>query len=139
MIDIVKLPDDLNIDKRILNKMLEVYGTCPYCLNSALIERGYSEDWDLKYDSFGNKKKHVSYESSYICEKPLSKTGLFKKTYDWRKIMFHCYNCGMSWGSPEYPVLGDDKAANKAIFNAWKEGKNMEVNTLLIGVLDKDK
>lgn len=63
MIDIVKLPDDLNIDKRILNKMLEVYGTCPYCLNSALIERGYSEDWDLKYDSFGNKKKHVSYEA----------------------------------------------------------------------------
>lgn len=137
MIDIVKLPDDLNIDKRILNKMLEVYGTCPYCLNSDLIERGYNEDWDFKYYTFGIKK-HVSYKSSYVREKPLSKTGLFKKTYDWRKIMFHCYNCGMTWNSPEYPVLGDDKAANKAIFNAWKDGKNMEVNTLLIGVIDKE-
>jgi hypothetical protein len=44
----------------------------------------------------------------------------------------------MTWNSPEYPVLGSDKEANKAIFNAWKDGKNMEVNTLLIGVIDKD-
>ena len=55
MIDIVKLPDALNIDKRILDKMLEVYGTCPYCLNSALMS-GYHKDWDSKYDVLGKKR-----------------------------------------------------------------------------------
>ena len=138
MIDIVKLPDDLNIDKRILNKMLEVYGTCPYCLNSMLIEKRGSDDWFSERDAFGNKKKHVSYKSEFSDIKPLSKTGLFRKTYHWRMLKFHCFRCGMTWNSPEYPVLGDDKAANKAIFNAWKDGKNMEVNTLLIGVIDKE-
>lgn len=138
MIDIVKLPDDLNIDKRILNKMLEVYGTCPYCLNSTLIEKRGNDDWFSDRDMFGSKKKHVSYDIEFSDTKPLSKKGLFRKTYRWEILKFHCFRCGMTWNSPEYPVLGSDKEANKAIFNAWKDGKNMEVNTLLIGVLDKD-
>ena len=122
MIDIVKLPDDLNIDKRILNKMLEVYGTCPYCLNNMMIEKCALDDWFSERDAFGDKKKHVSYESVFHETKSLSKTGLFRKTYRWEILKFHCFKCGMTWNSPEYPVLGDYIEANKAIFNAWKDG-----------------
>ena len=52
-------------------------------------------------------------------------------------MKFNCHKCGMIWASPSYPIVGDDVAANNAIFHAWQEGKNMEVNTLLLTVIDK--
>ena len=116
MINIIRLPKEINIDKRIYNKMLEVYGTCPYC----------------------NKNTSRTYEVWASGIRPIGKNGLFKKKeYEWRKIRFHCCKCDMIWESPSYPVVGNDVDANNAIFHAWQEGKNMEVNTLLLTVINE--
>lgn len=129
MINVIKLPEELDIDKRIFNKMLEVYGTCPYCNNNVLRMDGYP--YDRAYF------ESVIYEEKDDGVKSIGKTGLFKKEYKWKKIRFHCYKCNMIWDSPSYPIVGNDVDANNAIFHAWQKGKNMEVNTLLLTVIDK--
>lgn len=130
MINVVRLPKKLNIDNRIWDKMLEVYGICPYCNNNAL--RADSYPYDHTYF------ESVIYEEKDDGIRPIGKTGLFKKKeYKWKKIRFHCYKCDMVWDSPSYPIVGNDVDANNAIFHAWQEGKNMEVNTLLLTVIDK--
>ena len=131
MINVVRLPKELNIDKRIWNKMLEVYGTCPYCSNENLREEN-PYNWDPDYS------KAVTFEEKDAGIRPIGKTGLFKKKeYKWKKIRFHCRKCDMVWDSPSYPIVGNDVDANNAIFHAWQRGKNMEVNTLLLTVIDK--
>lgn len=131
MINVIKLPKELDIDKRIWNKMLEVYGTCPYCSNNTLREESYHA-YDREYFN------SVVFEEKDAGVRPIGKTGLFKKKeYKWKKIRFHCYKCGMIWDSPSYPIVGNDVDANNAIFHAWQRGKNMEVNTLLLTVIDK--
>lgn len=114
MIDVIKLPNDLSIDNRIKNKIREVYGTCPYCGEDRRVSS--SEEQVTDYDS----------------PKKIGGSGLFKKKYHWYKREFECRECGMVWRSPEYPRLGDDTDANNAIFHAWQNGKNMEINTLLL-------
>lgn len=131
MINVINLPKELNIDNRIWNKMLEVYGTCPYCNNNILREEVY-HTYDAGY------YESVVYETKDVGIRPIGKTGLFKKKeYKWEKIRFHCRKCDMIWDSPSYPIVGNDVNANNAIFRAWQEGKNMEVNTLLLTVIDK--
>lgn len=133
MINVVRLPKELDIDKRIWHKMLEVYGTCPYCANEDVREEAsYHWTYDRDYNS------SVTYEEKNDGERSIGKTGLFKKKeYKWKKIRFHCRRCDMVWDSPSYPIVGNDTDANNAIFHAWQRGKNMEVNTLLLTVIDK--
>lgn len=129
MIKVLNLPEDLNIDKRIEKKMLEVYGTCPYCNNNNLFE-GDPDDSSSFYS------KYVVYRIYSAGFGPINKkTFIYKKKYEHKKMIFHCNKCGMKWESPEYPILGNDTDANTAIFHAWQEGKNMEVNTLLLSVM----
>ena len=56
MINVVRLPKELDIDKRIWIKMLEVYGTCPYCANEDVREEVYHFTYDPDYE------KSVTYE-----------------------------------------------------------------------------
>lgn len=131
MINVIKLPEKLNIDNRIWNKMLEVYGTCPYCNNNTL-RKEVLHAYDSEYF------ESVIYEEKNDGTRPIGKKGLFKnKEYKWKRIRFHCRKCDMIWDSPSYPIVGNDVAANNAIFHAWQEGRNMEVNTLLLTVIDK--
>lgn len=134
MIKILNLPEDLNIDKRIEKKMLEVYGICPYCNNNHLLE-GDPDDSSSHFYS-----KYVVYHIYSAGYGPIDKkTFIFKKKYEHKKMIFHCNKCGMKWESPKYPILGNDTDANTAIFHAWQEGKNMEINTLLLTTLKENE
>lgn len=131
MINVVRLPEELDIDKRIWNKMLEVYGTCPYCANENISQKN-------SYSLYPDYSKSVTFEEKNAGIRAIGKTGLFKKKeYQWKRIRFHCRKCDMVWDSPSYPIVGNDVDANNAIFHAWQRGKNMEVNTLLLTVIDK--
>jgi len=130
MIKVLNLPEDLDIDKRIEKKMLEVYGTCPYCNNNYL----YESDPDDRSSHFYSK--YVVYHVYSAGFDPIDKkTFIYKKKYEHKKMIFRCNRCKMKWESPKYPILGNDTDANTAIFHAWQEGKNMEVNTLLLSVM----
>lgn len=126
MIDVIKLPNELDITYRIKRKMLDVYGTCPYCLNEEL------RDYETRYG--------VSYESIKCGIKPIRKGLLKRKECKWERYVFTCHNCGMVWGSPEFPILENDIKLNTAIFNSWKNRQmDMEVKTLLLGVINCDE
>lgn len=114
MIDVVKLPDALDMSKIIRKKMTEVYGTCPYCEESLRVNKNREDTGTVK---------------------SIKGSGIFRKKYEWERLKFECRNCGMEWMSPEYPIVSNDTDANNAIFHAWQNGKNMEVNTLLLGCL----
>lgn len=131
MINVLRLPGKLNIDDHMGEKILEVYGTCPYCQSDNLYS--YSSIFN-PYSKIGT----VSYQEIKEGKlRPIGGKGLFKKVYNWKHIKFNCHKCGMIWTSPSYPVVGDDIDANNAIFHAWQEGKNMEVNTLLLTVINE--
>ena len=130
MIEIVKLPDDIDIESRIRRKMLDVYGTCPYCRNSELL-------YEYKYDKESKEDNYVLYLDVYCETKPINK-GLFRKRYEWEKYMFSCHRCGMKWNSPEFPVITCDAELNKVVFDAWRNGEDTEVKTLLLGVVKND-
>ena len=141
MIKVLNLPENLNIDKRIEKKMLEVYGTCPYCNNPIREENAnyncFSYSHGYRKDSLGRTLneivdyKTIDAGADYIG----GESKLFNHLYNWRKIAFTCNKCGMKWEGPKYPLVGGDADANTAIFNAWQEGKDMEVNTLLLSVM----
>ena len=132
MIKVLNLPEALDIDKRIEKKMLEVYGTCPYCNNDDLFE-GDPDDNNFSSYLF---KDSVIYHAYSVGFGPIDKkTFIYKKKYEYKKMIFRCNRCKMKWESPKYPILGNDTDANTAIFHAWQEGKNMEVNTLLLSVM----
>lgn len=131
MINVLRLPGKLNIDDHMHEKILEVYGTCPYCQSSNLYpysSTSYSRIGTVSYQEIKEDKL-----------RPIGGKGLFKRVYNWRHIKFNCHKCGMIWASPSYPVVGDDVDANNAIFHTWQEGKNMEVNTLLLTVINEEK
>lgn len=130
MITIDRLPNDLNVDSRIEDKIIDVYGTCPYCNHT------YKE---IKKDSY--TLKYVEYKRSDIVRMgSLSKNGLFKEKYPWHVMKFKCYGCGMEWSSPEYPRgLCESKKIKDTIFNSWQNGINTGMNTLLLTVLNGDK
>lgn len=131
MIKVLNLPKDLDIDKKIEKKMLEVYGTCPYCNNNYLCE-GDPDDISFHYLYPKNVVYHVYSVGFYPIDK---KTFIYKRKYEHKKMIFHCNKCGMKWESPKYPILGGDTDVNTAIFHAWQDKKNMEVNTLLLSVI----
>lgn len=129
MINVLRLPGKLNIDDHMHEKILEVYGTCSYCQSSNLYPYSSSP-----YARVGT----VSYQEIKEDKlRPIGGRGLFKRVYNWKHIKFNCHKCGMIWASPSYPVVGDDIDANNAIFHAWQEGRNMEINTLLLTVIDE--
>lgn len=138
MIRVTRLPNDMNIDKRINKKMLEVYGTCPYCNNPI------KEDINYYNYSFCNMKDSLNRSFEEVVDYEIKDAGadyivgkskIFNHLYNWQKIAFTCNKCGMKWESPKYPLVGDDADANTAIFHAWQNGKDMEVNTLLLSVM----
>lgn len=143
MIKVTRLPNDMNIDNRIRKKMLEVYGTCPYC-NNTLREEDVNYDYYYNHPPYGYQKDSlgrtwkevVDYEIKDAGEAYIGgKSKLFNHLYKWKKIIFTCEKCGMEWEAPKYPLVGDDADANTAIFHAWEQGKDMEVNTLLLSVM----
>lgn len=129
MIEVVKLPDALNVDERFKEKVLGVYGTCPYCGEDRLHHLEY---YDFRLKRYGTGVSHWVVETD---AKPIKGNSLFHKKYKWQRMKFHCAACGMEWLSPEYPVVGNDVDANNLIFHAWQSGQNMEINTLLLGVI----
>lgn len=145
MIKVLKLPNDMNIDNRIKKKMLEVYGTCPYC-NNPIKENNVNYDcFDYGY---GYRKDSLGRTLNEIVDYKIEDAGLdyididrkskfFNRQYNWQKMVFTCMKCGMKWEAPKYPLVGDDSDANTAIFHAWEQGKNMEVNTILLSCMNK--
>lgn len=140
MIRVTRLPNDMNIDNRIKKKMLEVYGTCPYC-NNTLREENIIYDYiygeGYRKDSLGRTLNEVvDYKIEDVGADYISgKSNIFNHLYNWQKIAFTCHKCGMKWEAPKYPIVGGDADANTAIFHAWQDGKDMEVNTLLLSVM----
>lgn len=111
--------------------MLEVYATCPYCLNDKL------SSVDRVIECYCDKE--VTYKIINYGTKPIDK-GLFKKEYKWKRYKFWCHKCGMQWVSPEFPIIENDIKLNNAIFRSWKNSRiDAEVQTLLLGVIDNDK
>lgn len=141
MIKVLKLPNDMDIDNRIEKKMLEVYGTCPYCNNPIREENVdyncFSYSYGYRKDSLGRTLNEVvDYEIKDVGADYIDgKSKLFNHLYNWQKIVFTCNKCGMKWEGPKYPLVGNDADANTAIFHAWQDGKDMEVNTLLLSVM----
>ena len=130
-IKIKKLPDDLNIDNRIDFKMIETYSGCPYC---GTVPYEILDDGSMRYHA-GTISRTRKFEENNEYDEPrkISGTGLFAKKYHWRRYLFCCNNCGMEWYSPSFPVgLAEDEKANEMIFKAWLNGKDLEVNTLLL-------
>ena len=130
-IKIKKLPDDLNIDNRIDFKMIETYSVCPYC---GTVPYEILDDGSMRYHA-GTISRTRKFEENNEYDEPrkISGTGLFAKKYHWRRYLFCCNNCGMEWYSPSFPVgLAEDEKANEMIFKAWLNGKDLEVNTLLL-------
>lgn len=141
MIRVTKLPNDMDIDNRIKKKMLEVYGTCPYCNNPI---REKNVNYNCFSYSYGYRKDSLGRTLNEVVDYKITDAGkayiggeskLFNRLYNWKKIAFTCKKCGMEWEGPKYPIVGDDSDANTAIFHAWEQGKDMEVNTLLLSVM----
>lgn len=99
-IKIIKLPDILNPNKIAEDKILEKYGTCPFCgekreydhrngLNSPGVSR-YSIDWHGKYNERDG--------GIFACVR------FWEKSRRWKYIKFTCYTCGAKWESPTYPI-----------------------------------
>ena len=157
-IKITKLPDDLDLDKIVKERMIETYRRCPYCFDkefNKLLEQYKNngmEPKDAHKRADDTLKRRVDYTCIWTVEKrkgdyyekvekplPQSNTGIFsrKKKYKWQHIEFECTRCGMKWNSPDYPVglCGDSETCN-AIFNSYMNAREADISTFLIGCVN---
>ena len=156
-IKITKLPDDLDLDKIVKERMIETYRRCPYCFDKEfhrLLDKYIASG--IKPKNAHEKaddvaKSYVDFNCIYTTEKrgnyyerikkplPQSNTGLFsrKKKYEWQHIEFKCQKCGMKWNSPDYPVglCGDSETCN-AIFHSYMNAREADISTFLIGCVN---
>lgn len=94
-----KLPDSLDVDKMIRERVVEIFGNCPYCGS----ERTTYDCWDGSgetleyYDSMcktldGDEWEHRDAD------------GFYYPKYNWVRMKFRCLKCGGKWESEYYPV-----------------------------------
>lgn len=97
-IKITRLPDILNPNKIVEEKIREKYGTCPFCgkkknfnYRNGLNSQGVSEH-DISW--YG---KHDANENEF------SLLRFWEKNTFWKCKKFECHTCGAKWQSPSYP------------------------------------
>ena len=103
-IEITKLPNDLMISKRVL----ETYGTCPFCGTKNLFE-----NYSKARKELPESHEYVIYESDcwkgsmYKNSDNIYKriVGFFKGGHNhfWEQYNFVCIKCGAKWNSPVFP------------------------------------
>ena len=99
---VTELPDSINPNKIIQQKMKEKYGTCPFCGETKTFwegckgtgrQTGIMPMITRLYKNYG---------------------GLFSKKIYSQKDTYICHTCGAKWETPYYPIdLVDEKTYKK--------------------------
>ena len=145
---IVKVPDKLNIDGIVSERIDKVYQKCPFCYEVAINkthDEKYADEFareDVRkqieakidgdfYRKFISKEEYVySFESpsSFSCyskTKPIEK-GLFKKRYYFVHKKYRCSRCNAEWYSEDYPL-----GLNEDILDKLNKNKHQSNNDAL--------
>ena len=95
---VTELPDKINPNKIIQQKMKEKYGTCPFCGESRTV-------WEVRNQVAGVTNSFIRLHKSY---------SLFSKPLWSQKDCYSCCTCGAKWETPYYPIdLVDEKTYKK--------------------------
>lgn len=92
---ITKLPRDLDPNVIIKNEMQNKYGKCPFCGNEKSI------DSFMFHINGGDEVARMGHEERYGRQ---HKRRFWEEKHHWRIDHWHCYKCGASWNSEEYPM-----------------------------------
>ena len=92
---ITKLPRDLDPNVIIKNEMQNKYGKCPFCGNEKSI------DSFMFHINGGDEVARMGHEERYGRQ---HKRRFWEEKHHWRIDHWHCYKCGASWDSEEYPT-----------------------------------
>ena len=128
---ITKLPRYMDPNVLIKNEMQNRYGKCPFCGNERMI------DSFLFHIDGNDEVARMGYEERYGKQHRLR---FWEESHHWRIDHWHCYKCGASWDSEEYPTdikapltqkLKTDNAPNPrellATHNAQRERAELEL------------
>ena len=110
-----KLPDTLDVDKLIRQKVKEVYGYCPYCASRRTVSRFCDVDGDT-YD-FDTKRMTLDGRgyNDYNGD----------EMFSWARAEFRCRRCGGKWESDYYPIrLSTSPNFIKRLMDMNLTGKN---------------
>lgn len=86
-----KLPNALDVDKLIRQKVKEVYGCCPYCAN----HRTVSEFCDVDGDDYNFDTTRMTLDG---------RRDYGDELFRWARAKFECRKCGGKWESDYYPI-----------------------------------
>ena len=99
-IKITRLPDMLNPNKMMEEKIFRTYGVCPFC--------GENKEWDFRNGFDSNGVEILPIVDSWYGKHNESGSifSLFnfrEKDMYWKRDHFECHTCGTQWKSPPYP------------------------------------
>ena len=92
---ITKLPRDMDPNLLIKNEMKNKYSKCPFCGNEKWI------DSFMFHINGGDEVARMGHEERYGRQ---HKRRFWEEKHHWRIDHWHCYKCGASWDSEEYPT-----------------------------------
>lgn len=101
-VKITKLPETINPNKILREKMAERYSVCPFCGETEKCKNPY-DIWKSRSGIHQNMPK--SWHGKRNEDNMFSVFKFWERSRYWKIDQYKCYTCGAEWESEPYPYI----------------------------------